>query len=125
MNLIDIKKNIEQFFSDNYSLTTVHWAGMNFDTTVYPEWVYFEYVGSSVLDSGLDNSSYAHKGYINITVVAITPFKVNEIASSVISLFKAKNIQGSIPRRVSVIEQGYDTDINKSYIVLNIDVDSQ
>ena len=124
MTLLDIKKNIEQFFMSNYNETDVHWAGTKFDTKTRDEWVYFEYLGKGIMDCGFDNTKNKHTGVINVTVVALSTFRVSEIASIIAELFKGKEVEGSIIRGVSIIEQGYDSDIDKSYMILNLNVTS-
>lgn len=124
MTLLDIKKNLETFFITNYTETQIHWSGNDFKTTAHTEWVYFEYLGEAVMDCGLDNTVYSHKGAINVTVIAQTTFRVNEIASIVLELFKGQNIDGSIIRNASILESAYDKELGKSYMVMNIDVSS-
>ena len=125
MTLIDIKKSLETYFITNYTTTPIHWAGMNFDTTVNSEWVYFEYVGQSIMDSGLDNTKNQHSGQIEISIIAETQFTVHTLASEVMEIFKAKKLDEMFIRTVSILTQGFDTSLGKSYMVIAIDTSNR
>ena len=120
MSLLQSKKSIEQYFNDNYSETAIHWAGMNFDTKAYTEWVYFEYVAEYVADSGLDNAEYSQSGTIRCSVVSQSPFRCNEIADMIIELFKAKKIDALFAGKIKVLSQDYVADIDKTIMELDL-----
>ena len=122
MSLLQVKKDFEQYFMDNYNETQVHWAGMNWDINKYDEWVYFEYVGQSVDDLGLDNTIYNHSGYLDITIVAKTRFRVMDIADIIIGTFKGKKIADSFTSGVRIVSTGTIKDIDKSYTDINIEI---
>lgn len=122
MSLLQIKKDFEQYFWDNYTETKVHWAGESFDTSAFNEWVFFEYLSSSIHDNGYNNNDYVHNGQLYICVVATTRFRVMEIADIIIELFKGKQIGGAFVRQVSIEGQGMLEENNKSYIDLNMTV---
>ena len=122
MSLLQLKKDYEQFMSDNYSETLIHWAGAKWDISAQEEWVYFEYVGRSVGDSGLSNDEYNHSGVLDITVVASTRFRVNEIVDIVIDMFKGKKIGNTFVMGVDILNTGIVEEINKSYMDFNLQI---
>lgn len=122
MSLLQVKKDFEQYFFDNYLETKVHWAGENFDKDKHKEWVYFEYLGRSVKDNGYDNTTYEHEGNLYICVIAETRFRTMEIADICLELFKGKKIGGAFARQVMIEGQGMLEDSNKSYIDINIQI---
>lgn len=122
MSLLQIKKDYEQFFWDNYEETKVHWAGEAFDTSKYDEWVFFEYLGTNIKDNGYDNTDYVHKGQLYICIVADNRFRTMEIADIIIELFKGKKIGNAFVREVFIDGQGIIEDKNKSYIDLNMNI---
>lgn len=122
MSLLQVKKDFEQYFFDNYLETEVHWSGEQFNIDENNEWVFFEYLGSAVEDNGFDSSEYMHKGQLYLCVVADTRFRVMEIADICLELFKGKKIGNGFVRQITVEGQGMIQDRNKSYvdIVMNI-----
>lgn len=116
MNLLTLKKEFEQYFFDNYTETSVHWAGDSFDTNEYDEWVFFEYLGSSIDDCGLDNSTAVHNGSIYICCIAETRIRAIELADICINLFKGKKIAECFIKQITIDGQGTLETKNKSYI---------
>ena len=122
MTLLQIKIAMETYFNTNYTTTAIHYAGTNFDTSLYPEWIYFEYIGSTIADSGLDNAVYSHRGYIKLVSMAETSYRATEIANIALALFKGKKVSDMYPNEMLLTAQGYDKTLNKSYIELELNM---
>jgi len=122
MTLLQIKIAMETYFNTNYTTTPIHYAGTNFDTSLHTEWIYFEYIGSSIADSGLDNAVYSHRGYIKLVSMAETSYRATEIADIALALFKGKNVSDMYPNEMLLMAQGYDKTLNKSYIELELNM---
>lgn len=120
MKLLESKIAIEQYLSDNYTETPVHWAGMKFNSSQYDEWVYFEYVAQTLSDCGFDNSVFVQRGALHIAIVAKTPFRCNQIGDIILDLFKGKEVSGLIAREVTVLSTDYASDIDKTVLELEI-----
>ena len=122
MSLLQLKKDYEQFMFDSWHDTPIHWAGTTWDTTAQDEWVYFEYVGQTVADCGLDNTEYQHKGVLDITIVGASRFRVNEIADSIMSLYKGSKIGNTFVKGVNMLGTGILQDTSKSYMDMNLQI---
>ena len=92
------------------------------DSTAQDEWVYFEYVGQTVADCGLDNTEYQHKGVLDITIVGASRFRVNEIADSIMSLYKGSKIGNTFVKGVNILGTGILQDTSKSYMDMNLQI---
>jgi hypothetical protein len=122
MTLLQIKIAMETYFNTNYTTTAIHYAGTNFDTSIHTEWIYFEYIGSTIADSGLDNAVYSHRGYIKLVAMAETAYRATEIADIALALFKGKKVSDMYPNEMLLTAQGYDKTLNKSYIELELNM---
>jgi len=122
MTLLQIKIAMETYFNTNYTTTPIHYAGTNFDTSLHTEWIYFEYIGSTIADSGLDNAVYSHRGYIKLVSMAETSYRATDIADIALALFKGKNVSDMYPNEMLLTAQGYDKTLNKSYIELELNM---
>lgn len=120
MKLLESKIAMEQYLSNNYNETTVHWAGMKFNTLQYDEWVYFEYIVNGLYDCGLDNTVYEQKGALHVAVVSPTPFRCSQIGDIVLDMFKGKEISGLKAREVTVLSTDYASDIEKTVLEFEI-----
>ncbi len=120
MTLLQIKIAMETFFQAGYTATAIHWAGVNFDTATATEWMFFEYKGSSVMDSGLDNATNQHEGYVKLVAMSDTAYRSTEIADLGLALFKGKKVSDMFARQADIVSQGYDKTLNKSYVEIDI-----
>lgn len=124
MTLLQIKIEMETLFIGEYSLTPIHWAGVDFDTSANTEWVFFEYIGSSIVDCGLDKVESQHEGMVKIVAMSETAYRSTQIADAALAVFKGGKAAGLIARRIDIISQGYDKTLGRSYIEISIHVTS-
>ena len=122
IKILDMKKSIEKYFGENYTATPIHYAGMKFDTKSNDAWVFFEYAGKSSGDLGLDTSETSHDGYIRIMSLAKTPFIATQNADTALSVFKGVKINGAYCGSITIVDQGYIDDIDRSFIELEIKI---
>jgi hypothetical protein len=121
MKLLESKIAIEQYIFDNYTATQIHWAGTKFDTSAYDEWVHFVYVAEMVSDCGFDNAKFSQDGALQVTVIAKTNFRVNQIADLFLDLFKGKKISNLFAKKVKILSQDYLVDLDKSVMSFDIE----
>lgn len=120
--LMQTKIDFETYFKDNWSVTEVHWSGIKWDTSAHDEWVYFEYMGSSVGDYGI-SSEIVTTGQINITCVATNRLRVHELADEAITLLHGKRIANNFVNSVRILAQGLlEESNNKSFMDLSFEV---
>lgn len=120
MKLLEAKINLEQYISTNYVETTIHWSGMPFDTTAHSEWVHFLYLGEMISDCGFDNDVFSQSGTLQVTVIAQTPFRCNQIADIILDMFKGKKISELFAGRVILRGQSYIEEIDKSALEFDV-----
>lgn len=120
MKLLDSKIAIEQYIADSYNETEIHWSGMKFDTEGKDEWVYFQYVGELVSDCGFDDTEFSQSGSLQVSIVARTSFRCNELGDIVLDMFKATKIDNLFAGKVRIITHDYLKDIDKSVLELDV-----
>ena len=120
MKLLEAKVALEQYILDNYTETTIHWSGTNFDTTAHSEWVHFLYLAEMVSDCGFDNDIFSQSGTLQITVIAQTPFRCTQIADVILDMFKGKQISELFAGRVILRGQNYIEEIDKTALELDV-----
>lgn len=121
MKLLESKIAIEQYIFDNYTTTPIHWAGTKFDTSAHDEWVHFMYVADMISDNGFDNTQFSQDGALQVTVIAKTNFRVNQISDLFLDLFKGKKISNLFAKKIKILSQDYLEDLDKSVMSFDIE----
>ena len=120
--LMQTKIDFEVYFQNNWTTTPVHWSGIKWDTSVQDEWVYFEYMGSSVGDYGVSTEATI-TGQINVTCVALNRLRVHELADKAVSLLHGKRIANNFVKTARILAQGLlEESNNKSFMDLSFEV---
>lgn len=120
MKLLEAKIAIEEYILTNYTETQIHWSGMKFDTTAYTEWVHFLYLGEMVSDCGFDNDAFSQSGSLQVTIIAQTPFRCNQIGDIILDMFKGVKVSNLFAGRVSLLGQNYIEELDKTALELDI-----
>lgn len=116
MNLLQTKIDIETFINNNYTTTPIHWVGMSFDSSTYPEWVYVEVMSQQSGNTALSGDEESVNGIVRVASFTETPFRCTQLLDQFLTLMRNKKIGNAFIREVSISNQGRIDEIDKAFI---------
>jgi hypothetical protein len=108
--ILQNKKDIEQYFFDNWTYTDVHWSGTTFDIEGKEEWVRLEYRPLTVTAQGICNTDSSYRGQIKMAILAKNEFRCFELMDLAIDMFTGTQIGSNYTADVNIIGTGLTSD---------------
>ena len=110
MGILQNKKDIEQYFYNNWTFTDVHWSGQEFDIQGRDEWVRLLYVPKSITATGLSDDVNTFNGIVKMAIFAKTEFRCFELLDRASTLFDSVKVGNSFTTNALILGTGMTSD---------------
>lgn len=115
------KEYVETLFNDEWTLTPIHFEGMDFREEGVPEWINLLYQPRSGLISSFGQTTTL-TGWVHVICWADSPKKVEELADKVVEFFGQKIDRSRYKTdRFEITDQGVAPN-EKFFITLSFDL---
>lgn len=122
MSIIDFKVGVSQFFHTNWTETTIHWYGLEFDIEGLDEWIYISIEPTSSKNSDISGIGYKENGVINIEIFARNELRTFELYDMISDMVRNNNIGNTYVYSIEIDKKGLLQTEYGDYKILDIGI---